>query len=215
LSGPGSYANFTVTPDRVEGLSPEPMPDATAGDPRYLRQWLAGSPTTLPVVVDAKLKVAVGDTVTYAGMPGKMASWKNLAAQRAGLINLNREYGALTGESKISRTWLKTEVDSDKTQIKSVYIGWLDEIWVFVNGKLVFADRNLWDTDAAKKQADGRLALSNGTFDLPLRLGQNEVVIAIDNNVSDGLSHHFGWGFEIKLSDIKGLSLSEPSSDMH
>ena len=39
LQGPGIFADLTVTPDAVEGLSADPETDPTASDARYVRQW--------------------------------------------------------------------------------------------------------------------------------------------------------------------------------
>jgi len=46
---------------------------------------------------------------------------------------------------------LKTTITSDKKQMKKVEIGWTRELWVFVNGKLVFADKNLFEQDGGEK----------------------------------------------------------------
>jgi hypothetical protein len=44
----------------------------------------------------------------------------------------------------------------------------------------------------------------NGSFDLPLRKGTNEVEVAI----SDDLGHirHWGWGYQFRLDDTRGIS---------
>ena len=94
--------------------------------------------------------------------------------------------GLPTGHVVRAVAWLKTNVDSDSTQTKHVSIGWAREIWVFVNGKLVFADKNLYQPPAARKTPDGRLSLENGSFDLPLQKGKNEIAIALADNF-------YGW----------------------
>jgi hypothetical protein len=77
--------------------------------------------------------------------------------------------------------WLKTTITSDRKQTKRVDVGWTRELWVFVNGT-VYADKNLFDVDAARKAPDGRLWLENGAFTLPLEAGDNEIAVAIANN---------------------------------
>jgi len=42
------------------------------------------------------------------------------------------------------------------------------ELWVFVNGKLVYADKNFFELDDARKYPDARCSLENGSFTLPL-----------------------------------------------
>jgi hypothetical protein len=90
---------------------------------------------------------------------------------------------------------------SDTKQTKKVQVGWTRELWVFVNGKLAYADKNLFDQDGARKFPDGRCSLENGTFALPLEPGANEVAVAVANNF-------FGWGLMMRLADPGGIQLS-------
>jgi len=120
------------------------------------------------------------------------------------LVNFSREVGSAKDGSVISLAWAKTTLVSDKAQSKTVEIGWVREIWVYVNGTLVFADRNIEGLPAAKA-ADERISLGNGTFRLPLKKGNNEVAIALDDNLP-GNTQHYGWGMEVKLRDTTGLS---------
>jgi hypothetical protein len=195
MQGPGTFANLTVAPDAVEGLSPEPMSDATSKDKRYLRNWMTAPPASLP---DGK-EPAVAD------MPDASQSWQPLSAERGGLVDLSREYGLAGGRKVRALAWLKTDIASDKAQTKHVAIGWSREIWVFVNGKQVFADKNLYQPPAARKVPDGRLSLENGSFDLPLQKGKNEIAIALANNF-------YGWGIEMRVDDLKGVKIAESKS---
>ena len=86
-------------------------------------------------------------------------------------------------------------------QTKKVDIGWTRELWVFANGKLGYADKNLFEVDGARKAPDGRCSLENGAFTLPLEAGDNEVVAAIANNF-------FGWGLMLRLADPDGVHLT-------
>jgi hypothetical protein len=83
-------------------------------------------------------------------------------------------------------------------------IGWLREIWVFVNGKLVFSGKNFWDPPGPKLTPDGRISLENGSFDMPLKQGHNRVDIAISNENSDSRTH-YGWGLQLKARDVRGI----------
>lgn len=102
-----------------------------------------------------------------------------------------------------SLTWLKTTISSTKSQSKNAAIGWSREIWLFVNGQRVFADKNLFQPPAARKAPDGRLSLQNGSFVLPLKAGDNEVAVAIANNF-------YGWGLILRLDDLEGIQLARP-----
>jgi hypothetical protein len=193
MQGPGSSANLTIAPDVVEGLSPEPLKDASDGDKRLLRNWMVSSPAAL----------ADGTEPMYSAMPD--AGWTPLSAERGGLIDLSRGYG-LVGHRKVKDiAWLKTSIDSDKAQTKHVSFGWTREAWVFVNGKQVFADKNLYQPPASRKTPDGRLSLENGGFDLPLQKGHNEIAIALANNF-------YGWGIEMRLDDLKGIKVQDTKS---
>ena len=52
--------------------------------------------------------------------------------------------------------------------------------------------------------ADGRLALENGAFTLPLEAGDNEVVVGVANAF-------FGWGLMLRLDDVGSVTLAAPS----
>ncbi|HTJ29121.1 MAG TPA: hypothetical protein VL346_01385 [Acidobacteriaceae bacterium] len=188
LDGPGVFANLTVTPDAVAGLSADAEPDATAGDERYVRHWSL-SPFA---------KLEAGQSPVLADMPGADAKWMTLDAERDGLVDVSRAYGIPDGREKRTVAWLKTTIHSEKAQEKHVAFGWVREAFVFVNGQLVFADKNLYMPEAARKAPDGRLSLENGGWMLPLKAGDNEVAIAVVNNF-------YGWGLKMRLDDRDGL----------
>lgn len=195
MQGPGTFANLTVTPDAVEGLSPEPLSDPADADKRLVREWMVSQPASLPE----------GKEPAYSEMPDAGQGWHPLSAERGGLVDLSREYGLVAKRKAWDVAWLKTELDSNEAQSKHVSIGWSREIWIFVNGKQVFADKNLYQPPAARKSPDGRLSLENGSFDLPLNKGKNEIAIALANNF-------YGWGIEMRLDDLKGVKLAEGKS---
>ena len=191
LQGPGFFANLTITPDAVEGLSPEPEKDATANDPRFVRSWQLSPYSAL---ADGKEPVATD-------LPGAAATWQTLAAERSGLVNISRVYGMPFPRPERALAWLKTTIRSDKDQTKNVSIGWAREAWVFVNGKLIYADKNLYMPASARKAPDGRCSLENGSFLLPLKKGDNEVDVAVDNNF-------YGWALMLRFDDVDGVHLA-------
>ena len=97
--------------------------------------------------------------------------------------------------------WLKTTITSDKKQTKKIDIGWTREVWVFLNGKRVYVDQNLFEQEGARKFPDARCSLENGSFTLPLEAGDNEVAVAIANNF-------FGWGLMLRLADPEEVHLA-------
>ena len=103
----------------------------------------------------------------YSDMPGASQEWKTMSTERNGLVNISREYGRPLPEPNRAVAWLKTTITSDRKQTKRVEIGWTRELWVFVNGKLVYADKNLFDRKEREKSPDARCSLENGGLRCP------------------------------------------------
>lgn len=189
LDGLGFFANLTVTPDAVENLPAAPEPDATASDDRYLRHWQI-SPFS---------KLAADQAPAYPDMPPpSTAGWIPLKAERGGLVNASRVYGLPGARPDRSLIWLKTTIRSSTAQQKHVSLGWAREVFVFMNGQLVFADKNLYQPPQARKTPDGRLSLENGSLLLPLKAGDNELAVAVVNNF-------YGWGIKMRFDDVKDV----------
>jgi hypothetical protein len=191
LQGPGFFANFTVTPDAVEGLAPEQEKDPTADDRRYIRNWQLAPAGSLPAAHEPQA----------AEMPAASAPWRSVAAERGGLVNITRELGLPFYRQERSFTWAKTTIRSEKSQTKDMAIGWVREVWVFVNGKPVYTDKNLYQPPSARKTPAGRCSVENGKFALPLKPGDNEIAVAIADNF-------YGWGFVMRLNDLDGVQLA-------
>jgi hypothetical protein len=188
LLGPATFANLVITPGAVEGLSPEPVKDPLEGDRRVVRNWRLSPFAELPTGKDA----------VYGDMPGASPEWKAIGTERNALVNISREYGQPLPRSKRAVAWLKTTIASDKKQTKKVEIGWTREVWVFLNGKLVYNDKNLFESDNERKFPDGRCSFDNGTVTLELEPGNNEIAVALSNNF-------FGWGLMLRLTDPEGV----------
>lgn len=197
LRGPATYANLVVTPDAVEGLPPQPEVDPTAGDQRYLRTWDAAPP----------VRIAEGAEPTIDDIPLPSAGWTTMHAEDQGLMNLARHNDAhLDDHTRPLIGWLKTTVQSDRTRTQHVSMGFLREVWVFVNGQLVYADKNLYQAPGQRKYPDGRLSIENGSFDLPLRKGINRIVVAVRSNTPE-MQDRYGWGVEMRLEDLNGVTV--------
>lgn len=191
LQGPGIFADLAVTPDAVEHLPGDPEKDATALDDRYVRHWQV-SPFS---------KLAADQAPTLADLPPSSAAWSRLEAERGGLVNASRVYGLPLARPDRAVVWLKTTIHSSSPQQKHVSLGWVREAFVFVNGQLVFADKNLYQPPEARKTPDGRLSLENGSLMLPLKAGDNELAVALVDNF-------YGWGLEMRFDDVKDLLLA-------
>ena len=191
LVGPGTFANMVITPDAVEGLSREPVRDPLEADRGVIRNWRLSAFSSL----------APGKEPVYNEMPDSSQEWKAIGTERNALVNLSREYGRPLHAPDRAIAWLKTTITSDRKQLKMAEIGWTREIWVFVNGRLVYSGRNFFEQEASRKFPDGRGSLENGSFALPLETGDNEVAVAIANN-------YFGWGLMLRLKNPEKVHLA-------
>jgi hypothetical protein len=190
LQGPGTFANLVITPGSVDGLSQAQVRDPSDADRGLVRRWRLSPFSALPDGKDA----------TYDEMRD-VSEWKPISTERNGLVNISREYGRPLAAPNRAVAWLKTTIASDRKQTKTVDIGWTRELWVFVNGKLVYADRNLFEVEGARKFPDARCSLENGTATLPLEAGDNEIAVALANNF-------FGWGLMLRVADPEGIRLA-------
>jgi hypothetical protein len=184
----------------VDHLPHSALPDSTDSDPRYVRNWKVSAYTILPPKRD----------VFFGDRPSALP-WKSIATERDGAINLVRRYKTPDPGQLRCVSWLTTTVSSEGAQVKTAKIGWLREIWVFVNGSLIFSGRNFWDPPGPKLTPDGRLSLENGTLQLPLKKGANQIDIAISNEDSDS-GTHFGWGLQLRIENLSGLRLLGPAN---
>ena len=196
LRGPAVFANLTVTPDAVEGLSPRPTPDPTAGDSGMVRAWQLGPQTRAMFRKDPAFSEAPPE-----------AAWKTVTAGRFGLVNLNREFELV--RQPVSLTWLRATVRSDTAQDKVIQLGWLGQVWVFVNGKLITQGRNFYEPDEERREPDGRLSVENGSFRIPLQRGSNQITLVLRSEVHDEATtiNYYGWGAILRFADPRGLHL--------
>jgi hypothetical protein len=183
--------NLVLKPGQVEGLSPEAGLDPTAFDVRYLRHWSFTEPDT------ANENKMLAGRLGVRGIPGKQAVWKPIEAERRGFVNLSRIFGG-TSSMAVSRTlFLKTTIHANEARSVQMRLGFLDDINMFVNGRLIYADKNIFGFPAVK-EPNGRLSIENATVTVALKAGDNEVMVAIRGNI-------YSWGIVARLDDLDGL----------
>ena len=98
FEGFAAFANLVVKPDVVEGLPAGKGVDLTSHDANYIRKWFV----TQPAVLEH------GRELNQKDFPTPQTPWDSLDAERNGLINLTRKYGA---ENR-RYVWLKTTIKS-------------------------------------------------------------------------------------------------------
>ncbi|WP_257668748.1 hypothetical protein [Parapedobacter tibetensis] len=185
FNGESIVANLTVKPGIVDGLPSPASMDPTANDPRYLRQWLVSEPEIFHVGLEP-----VNDD-----FPKSNANWTDIQAERRGLVNLTRPYG-ITKERRL--VWLKTHIHSSSNQQKQLDFGFSDEVWLMVNGQYVYIDKNYYGHPIMKPPF-GRCSIENASIKLPLKEGDNEVLVGVANNF-------YGWGIVARLDDLDGIT---------
>lgn len=189
FDGKAVIANLVVTPDATEGLSSVAGFDPYYSDPRYVRHWSVSQPMDLPK----------GRELTREDLPKAGTAWSGIEAERLGLVNLTRLYG--NSESR-RYVWLKCRLKAPEAQVRQVAFGFTNEVWVFVNGKMAFVDKNMYD-ELMRKQPRARCSIENATFTLPLQTGDNELLIGVANDF-------YGWAVIARLDSMEGIeALSE------
>ncbi|UAY57129.1 family 16 glycoside hydrolase [Arachidicoccus terrestris] len=187
FDGAATIANLTIRRGATDGLFSLAGADITDNDPRYLRNWQVKQKMT-------SMQPGIG--LDNSDMPDSNTLWEPIRAERRGLINLSRKFG---GDQKRKIVWLKTHIQADANLTRRLLLGISDEVWVFINGQLLYVDKNYFNTPTMKTPG-GRISLENASFDLPLKKGQNEILIGVANAF-------YGWGIIARLDDSKGLLL--------
>jgi hypothetical protein len=181
-------SNVIIRPNEVEGLSADEGIDLTNHNANYIRQFMISLPVELPK----------GKELTKDNLPTTDTSFENILSERGGLINITRKYG----ESPQRRyVWLKANIRSDKDQTVQMRLGFSDEVWVFVNKKLTYIDKNLY-RDNFRKYPDGRISIENSQFPVRFNSGENEILIGISNDF-------YGWGVIARLESMEGLTFTK------
>ena len=193
LDGEAYFANLVIKPGATENLPSLEGPDWTDNDPSYLRKWMVTNPKIL-----AKGRELIADD-----FPTDSTKWESIVAERRGLINLIRKFkGELTSYPEDRRyVWLKTNIKSLKRQRVGMQLGFNKEVYVFVNKRLVYIDKNSAE-ERLQKYPGGLLDIANTEFELPLKQGDNEILIGI-------AVKNYGWGIIARIKSLDDLFIQQ------
>jgi hypothetical protein len=86
--------------------------------------------------------------------------------------------------------------------VKKLAFGFSDRGSIFLNGQIVFSGDNTYRSRSLRYL--GVVTIDNDAVYLPLRQGENELVIAVSEAFG-------GWGLIARLEDLDGVSV-EPRS---
>jgi hypothetical protein len=199
LTGNVIYANLVINPDATEGLSPDPGYISTCNDTRYLRNWFVSTPKDFPFGKDVLMPLpSANGKIQASEVPDASTSWTEVKAETRGIVNLTRKFGSVKDDAR-RLVWLKTDLYSSKAQERVLNFGFSDEVWMFINGQLVYVDKNYFGTPS--QLSKGRCVIENTSIRLPLKEGKNEILIGLAN-------YFYGWGIVARLDDTDGITLS-------
>ena len=197
LSGNVIYANLVIKPNATEGLSPEAGYIPTYSDTRYIRNWELGPAKDVPFGREVIIPLpSMYGKLNNSDLPDSATQWTPVTAESRGIVNVSRKYGLKENDAR-RFAWLKTTINSEKTQERILSLGFSDEVWVFINGQILYTDKNYFGTPQAKN--DGRCVIENTSFKLPLKEGKNEILIGLAN-------YFYGWGIIARLDKMDGIT---------
>jgi len=197
LNGDVIYANFKITPNATEDVAQGIGYDPTYNDPNYLRNWEVQEPIAFSTGKDPmqQINTSPGVVIDPAYFDATK-TWSPITAKHRGMVNLTERFGATeTGDRRL--TWLRTTFTSQEEQDKLLRMGFSDEVWVFINGQPLHQNKNYYGSPGMKEPR-GRCTLENTKFKVPLKEGENEILIGLSN-------YFFGWGLIARWDDTSGL----------
>ena len=97
---------------------------------------------------------------------------------------------------------------------RTMQVGFAEEVWLFLNGQLIFPGRKQFFSLESRLSPDRRLEPENASISMAFRAGRNEIILAVGN---DWRSHEgpfellpYGRAAEARFSQIDGLDLHCP-----
>jgi len=193
LTGATCFANFEVrtTPDAPWQRHPPAMPAGT------LTHW------SLSPAYDA-LARDLERPLTRAELGA--IRWDEVQAEPPGFVVINRYRDSphpnvsfqgdfskrLEPQPGMKVVYARTRIDVKRDQVKKLYIGYSDDVSVFLNGKILYRGRS-----AQGFRDPGFLGIVNAENDalyLPLKKGRNELILAVSELGG-------GWGFVCRWAD--------------
>jgi hypothetical protein len=194
LTGATYFSNFEVheTPAVAWERHNPVMP------PNTLTKWsISPSYDALAQNLEQPLTKAVIDKIQWqdveAEPPGFVVLYRYREAPHLSVSFANDFSKRLEPQPGTKVLYAKTTIDSDRDQVKKLYIGYSDEVSVFLNGKILYRGRS-----AQYFRDPGFLGIVNPENDavyLPLTKGHNELILAVSEIGG-------GWGFICRLMDF-------------
>ena len=194
LTGETYFSNFQVrtTPDAPWVRHPLPMPAGT------LTHWsLSPSFDALARNLERPLSRAESSAMAWqkveAEEPGFVVIYRYREAPRTRVSFANDFSKRLEPQPGMKVVYARTTIESDRDQVKKLYIGYSDDVSVFLNGRILYRGRSAqYFRDPAFL---GIVDAENDAVYLPLKKGRNELMLAVSELGG-------GWGFVCRLEDL-------------
>jgi len=195
LTGATYFSNFEIrlTPDASWERRLPPMPAGT------LTKWsLSPAYDALARNLERPLPQSESDSIR----------WQDVEAEAPGFVVINRyrdsPHPRVTFANDFSKrldpqpgmkvVYARTIIDSESDQVKKLYIGYSDDVSLFLNGKILYRGRS------AQNFRDpgflGIISPDNDAVYVPLKKGRNELMLAVSELGG-------GWGFICRLEDME------------
>jgi hypothetical protein len=195
LMGATYFSNFEIrtTPDAAWQRQLPAMPPGT------LTKWsLSPSYDALTRNLELPLKSSESDAIRWqdveAEPPGFVVIYRYREAPHLRVSFANDWSKRLEPQPGMKLVYARTSIDSDREQVKKLYLGYSDDVSVFLNGKILFRGRS-----AQNFRDPGFLGIvnpENDTVYLPLKKGSNELMLAVSELGG-------GWGFICRLAELE------------
>jgi len=195
LTGATYFSNFEVrtTPDAAWQRHLPPMPPGT------LTKWsLSPSYDALARNLERPLTPSESEAIHWqeveAEPPGFVVIYRYREAPHPKVSFQGDFSKRLEPQPGIRVVYARTSIDSDRDQVKKLYIGYSDDVSVFLNGQILFRGRS-----AQGFRDPGFLGIVNPENDavyLPLKKGSNELMLAVSELGG-------GWGFICRLANLE------------
>lgn len=195
LTGATYFSNFEIrtTPDAPWERRLPPVPPGT------LTKWsLSPSYDALARNLERPLTPSESDAIRWqdveAEPPGLVAVYRYREAPHPRVTFAGDFSRRLEPQPGMRVVYARTSIDSDRERVKKLYLGYSDDVSVFLNGRLLFRGRS-----AQNFRDPGFLGIVNPENDavyLPLKKGGNELMLAVSELGG-------GWGFICRLADME------------
>jgi hypothetical protein len=195
LTGATYFSNFEIrtTPDAAWERHLPPMAPGT------VTKWSL-SPAYDALARNLELPLAPSESEAIhwqdveAEPPGFVVIYRYRQAPHLNVSFANDFAKRLEPQPGTKVLYARTRIESERDQVKKLYIGYSDEVSVFLNGKILFRGRS-----AQNFRDPGFLGIVNPENDavyLPLKKGSNELMLAVSELGG-------GWGFNCRLVEME------------